>query len=183
MSVIDRIRNRRVVTPTVTLELKSGAKLEIERFSQMELERGGALARSRLREEKYDPQSAEWSEWMVARMIGIGEVALSHMKGWTLPEPAADFAFNKENARIFIAEMSEEERLEVGLEYFKAVEAKEDSEKKILALFLQNLSNGSQSASDGKSSSPILTADDAPKSGESRTEPQPVTPDPAATPG
>jgi hypothetical protein len=141
MSVVERFRKRKVVSPIVEVEV-SGVKLKIARISKMELEKAGKLSNKEFSEEGLKSDELPQYVSILGRMAAIGLILKEHVKGWNLKNEAdQDEPFTKESLGLFFSDMSYEERAQLGIEYFKTCEADED-QKKMLDLCLKIL-NGS----------------------------------------
>jgi hypothetical protein len=149
MSVVERFKKRRAVSPVVevTLSGEPPVTFKIARISQVELERATRDARKQLREEGLDLNDVSGLAFTLARMAAIGKLLQSHVKGWDLKE----IPYSKEHVAEFFQEMDLDESTQLGLEYYKACEADSEEKKTACESFLQLFQKPLESASESSS--------------------------------
>lgn len=165
MSVVERFKGREIVRPVYTLIMESGLILKVARIGKVELERAGKIARKESGEEGLDFATMQGAEVTYTYMGALGKVLLDHIKGWE----GIELPFTSANLSELISEFAYEERVELGLKYFHYKEVKDDDQKKMLEIYIQNLSQVSKLDSTTNSESQNSLAPDVLKPSQEPT--------------
>lgn len=157
MSVVERFKKRKVVSPTVEVEV-SGVKLTIARISMMELEKASNLANKDLAESTLELEGEARSiAFLYAKMAAMALVLKPHVKAWNLEGEE----FSKQSLDAFYSELNYDERCIIGFGYWSECETKDDDQKKLFQHLQQSLQEKLSKDSITISEIPALNADSA----------------------
>lgn len=142
MDVVKRFRTRELISPILDVAYGEFI-LKVSRFSMIEMATASRRGEAMLREKGLDPETAPQNEKIGSLCVGLADVVVKHIKGWT-HAPTDGFApldYKPELIAEIFGELSDIEKAMLGLAYMVAQE--EDQKKAETALSQQKASSSS----------------------------------------